>query len=168
MDSEWELARQAAKREQETIAFQESLVAGKEAEKLAINKLTELGFTVTDISENRTSSGEYSPFDLVAVNINTAYIIDVKRKSAYIEGYWVSSRQLLRWQGYNTLSTKIILFVTIQQSLFAHYSRTPDPSDVKLIYRFIPVSNIEQVGFYKKGKKTLHIRDEDTNTLDIL
>lgn len=62
----------------QNISFQHSLRVGKKMEVEVGSKLTELGFTVKDISMEQMPTGHYSPFDLLAVKGEGVYVIDVK------------------------------------------------------------------------------------------
>jgi len=177
----WDLAREAAKKERDEKIFQSKLRRGREAVSVATTKLEGLGFTITNISNdmlpdpNHQDKEFLSPFDLLATRglPNTAYIIDVKLRTHYDEAeedYWVTKTQLLKWQSYITASTKILLFVTAHRSIF----QSPKPvrltsPDARITYKYVLVSMIEKVAIKKISTSiTLHIKNKDTNELDLL
>lgn len=174
--SGWDLAREAAKKERDDKIFQNKLRRGREAVAVATTKLEGLGFTVTNITNDMLPNSNHqdkeylSPFKLLATR-NNIYIIDVKLRTIYDEveeDYWITSSQLLKWQSYITASTKVILFVTVHRSIFQSPKlvRLTSP-DARITYKYILVNMIEKVAI-KKTSITLHIKNKDTNELNLL
>jgi len=149
--SEWDRAREFAKKEQDVVNFQYSLTVGKNIEQEAANKLEQLGFIVEDISNKISPDGNWSPFDLRAAKHDTTYIIDVKRRSHYGLSYWFSRKQLASWKSYITPHTKLVLFVVKGES-----------------YRYITIDQLERVAFRKRGPLTLHVEIKYTKPLGLL
>ena len=175
----WDLAREAAKKEQDDKIFQSKLKRAREAVSVATTKLEVLGFTVTNITNdmlpdsNHQDKECWSPFNLLATRNNTVYIIDAKLRTHYDEveeDYWITKPQLLKWQSYITASTKIILFVTAHRSIF----QSPKPvhltsPDARITYKYILVNMVEKVAIKKRSTSiTLHIKNKDTNELNLL